>query len=361
MKVSDLDFHLSESLIALEPVNPRDKCRLLVLHRSGTVEHRQFFELPEYLSKGDLLVLNNTRVFPARLAGKKQTGGKIQILLTKRIEHDTWEILSRDKYTGKVYLSDKLSGEIADGKTVRFVSNEDPRANSDITETFWKIGQMPLPPYIKRIPCEADKQWYQTVYAEKACSIAAPTAGLHFSRELINTLEEKGVILRFITLHIGRGTFKQVKTENAKDHIMDAERFEIEASLIDTIREVKRSGKKVFSVGTTTTRALEGYASGKYHNIAGTLRDGDEETSPGPRVPEPPYHSGICGSTNIFIYPDYEFKVIDSLITNFHLPRSTPLMLTSALTGVKNIMDAYRSAISMKYRFFSYGDAMLIL
>lgn len=357
MKVSDLDFDLPESLIALKPVHPRDICRLLVLHRNGKVENKRFLDLPEYLTEGDLLILNDTRVFPAKLAGKKQTGGKIDMLLTRRMEADTWEILSRDRYTGKVSVSDALSGEVTDGRTIRFTVNGKSMADPDVMETLWNIGQMPLPPYIRRDPIDADKKWYQTVYGERGSSIAAPTAGLHFTKELINTLRRKRVIVKFITLNIGTGTFKPVRTEYAEDHIMDSEYFEMDSSIMDSIRETKKSGKRIFSVGTTTTRALEGYANGRYkgrNELSVTSHESANSAICNPQ-------SAIRGCTDIFIHPGYEFRVIDSLITNFHLPRSTPLMLTSALSSIKNIMDVYRSAISMEYRFFSYGDAMLIL
>lgn len=354
MKVSDLDFDLPESLIALKPVHPRDICRLLVLHRNGIVENRRFLDLPEYLTEGDLLILNDTRVFPVRFAGKKQTGGKIDMLLTRRMESDTWEILSRERYTGKVSVTDALSGEVADGRAIRFTVNGKSMADPDVMETLWNIGQMPLPPYIRRKPIDADKKWYQTVYGERGCSVAAPTAGLHFTKKLINTLQKKRVIVKFITLNIGTGTFKPVRTEYAEDHIMDSEYFEMDASIMDTIRETKKSGKRIFSVGTTTTRALEGYASGKWSET-----ENMQDTRC--KMQDLKKSKIISGYTNIFIHPGHEFKVIDSLVTNFHLPRSTPLMLTSALCSVEKTMVAYRSAISMEYRFFSYGDAMLIL
>lgn len=341
MKVTDLDFVLPESLIALRPSFPRDSSRLLVLHGNGSVEHRRFSDLPEYLEEGDLLLLNNTKVFPAMLPGTKKTGGKIEMLLVREIEADTWEILCRERYTGTISISDGLSGEMSLGKTLTLRSG--PSAH--IMDILWKTGEMPLPPYIKRRPDEKDKESYQTVYADKVGSIAAPTAGLHFTARLLSRLEEKGVLIGYLTLHVGTGTFRPVRVEDPEDHVMEAEHFEIGEKLIGTIAEVKSSGKRVISVGTTTTRAIEGFFSGRYEEGDGGTRR----------------QKKICGSTDMFIYPGYRFKVVDSLITNFHLPRSTPLMLTSALCGGKNLMAAYASAISTGYRFFSYGDAMLLL
>jgi len=338
MKVTEFDFPLSDSLIALKPVTPRDECRLLVLYRNGRIEHRRFRDLTEYLDRGDLLLLNNTKVLPARLKGTKQTGGRIEFLLVKEVEPGLWEVLSGERYTGEVSLPQGVRAEMFNGKTIRFRTDG---TGTDPIETLWRIGLMPLPPYIKRPPEEADKEWYQTVYAEKSGSIAAPTAGLHFTDGLIAALRMKGVVIEFVTLHIGTGTFKPVRVSDVEDHAMDEEYFEIEVALIETIRKVRESGKRIVSVGTTTTRAIEGIFSGRYR---GSNNNGC-----------------IKGTTDIFIYPGYRFRVVDSLITNFHLPRSTPLMLTSALVGTRNLLDAYRCAISEGYRFFSYGDAMLIL
>lgn len=351
MRVTDFDFHLPESLIAVKPVMPRDECRLLTLDRERGTEHRKFLDLHEYLNEGDLLLLNNTKVFPAKLTGKKPTGGKLDILLVKEVENNTWEILSRERYSGSICISDKLSGEVSEGKLLRF------KYPSNTMKFIWEAGQMPLPPYIKREPADEDKAWYQTVYAEKAGSIAAPTAGIHFTGELMERLAGKGVLVRHITLHIGTGTFKPIRVEAVKDHAMDPEYFEIDAALMKTIQSVKDSGKRVITVGTTTTRAIEGYASGRY------TPSSDQSPIPNPPTvgwtePQSPI---IRGFTDIFIYPGYKFRVVDSLITNFHTPRSTPLMLTAALCGTKKLMEAYSSAIDLGYRFFSYGDAMLIL
>jgi S-adenosylmethionine:tRNA ribosyltransferase-isomerase len=337
MKVTDFDFHLPGRLIADRPAVPRDSCRLLVLHRYGTVEHRRFSDLPEYLEEGDLLLLNNTKVFPARLTVTKQTGGKLEILFAKEREPDIWEVLSREKYTGRVFLSGRLLGEMSEGKAFRI------GPASDFRKTLWKDGLMPLPPYIKRKPDEADRESYQTVYAEREGSIAAPTAGLHFTDTLLGKLEEMGVLVRFLTLHVGTGTFKPVRAENLEEHAMDEECFELDRDLLNMIGRVRKSGKRLIAVGTTTTRAVEGFFSGRYNDCG------------------PTGNGSITGRTDIFIYPGYRFRAVDSLITNFHLPGSTPLMLTTALSGRKELLEAYGKAVSMEYRFFSYGDAMLVL
>jgi len=360
MKATDFDFHLPGSLIAKRPATPRDSCRLLVLHRDGSIEHRRFFHLPGYLRKGDLLLLNETKVFPARLTGKKPTGGKIELLLVRETETDVWEVLSRQRYTGEIQLSEELSGELFQGKFLKLRSRSESVRN--LRKRLWDLGSMPLPPYIKRKPEEKDKEWYQTVYASREGSIAAPTAGLHFTRELLSALEQTGVLVRFLTLHVGTGSFRPVRVENPEEHRMDEEFFEIGRDLLNTIRNVKESGGRLVAVGTTTTRAIEGFFSGRYERMGSEKRgNGDGETAFLPRVPASLPRATVQGSTDIFIYPGYQFRAVDSLVTNFHLPGSTPLMLTSAFSGVGNLLAAYRSAVSMEYRFFSYGDAMLIL
>ncbi|HXX52932.1 MAG TPA: tRNA preQ1(34) S-adenosylmethionine ribosyltransferase-isomerase QueA [Thermodesulfovibrionales bacterium] len=352
MKVTEFDFSLPESLIASRPALPRDSCRLLILHRDGSVEHTTFSCLPEFLREGDLLLLNNTKVFPARLTGIKKTGGKIELLLVRELESRVWEVLAREKYTGSVFISEELSGELFQGKSLRISFHPPGQVNngsetSAFMNAIWRTGSMPLPPYIKRKPEEMDKEWYQTVYAEHVGSIAAPTAGLHLTGGLMERLEKKGVLIRFLTLHVGTGTFKPLRSKTVEEHSMEAEYFEISKSLLDTIGKVKDSGRRVIAVGTTVTRAIEGFVSGHWRPV------GKEEGSS--------KNGHIQGLSDIFIYPGYSFKVVDSLITNFHLPRSTPLMLTSALCGMKNLMNAYQSALSLGYRFFSYGDAMLVL
>ncbi len=337
MKVSDFDFDLPPGLIADRPSMPRDSCRLLVLHRDDHIEHRTFSDLPEYLDDGDVLLVNNTKVFPARLTAAKRTGGKLDILFVREEEPGVWEVLTRERYTGQVFLAGMPLGEMFEGKHLTI------RQDNDLRITLWKEGLMPLPPYIRRRPDEADRESYQTVYAEREGSIAAPTAGLHFTDALIEKLREKGVIVCFLTLHVGTGTFKPIRVADLEEHVMDEESFELDSVLPGRITRAKESGRRLVAVGTTTTRAIEGFLSGRY-------RDG-----------APSSDGAVRGSTDIFIYPGYRFRVVDSLITNFHLPGSTPLMLTSALAGRKRLLSAYDRAISLKYRFFSYGDAMLIL
>jgi S-adenosylmethionine:tRNA ribosyltransferase-isomerase len=337
MKATDFDFHLPEYLIASRPAVPRDSCRLLILHRDGSMEHRRFSDITEYLAEGDLLLLNDTKVFPARLLGTKQTGGKLEVLLVEETEPDVWKVLTREKYTGKVFLSGRLLGEMSPLGHLRV------EHGADFRKTLWEAGLMPLPPYIKRKPEEADKEWYQTVYAEREGSIAAPTAGLHFTDALLEALGKKGVLVRFLTLHVGTGTFRPIKCDSLEKHTMDEESFELHRDLLQTIRMTKEFGGRLIAVGTTTSRAIEGFFSGKYREDPAGM------------------NGSIRGRTNIFIYPGYRFRAVDSLVTNFHLPGSTPLMLASALRGKGRLLEAYGRAVSMKYRFFSYGDAMLIL
>jgi S-adenosylmethionine:tRNA ribosyltransferase-isomerase len=335
MKITEFDFFLPEDLIAKRPLEERTRSRLLVLHRDGTVEHKRFSDLPSYLVRGDMLVLNNTKVFPARLTGFRKDSGKLDILLVRDKGDDIWEILSKGKFTGALKISDELEAEVRNGQTAHF------RYAGDFGEIIWKCGKMPLPPYIRRAPDESDKLTYQTVFAKEEGSVAAPTAGLHFNEKLLGEIAARGVSVRELTLHVGIGTFRPIRSEHVEEHSMDTEYFEMDRELISAIGETRVSGRKVISVGTTTTRALEGYSSGCCNTVSenGKLR----------------------GKTDIFIYPGYSFKAIDSLVTNFHLPRSTPLMLASALAGWKNLANAYRHAIAGKYRFLSYGDAMLIL
>jgi S-adenosylmethionine:tRNA ribosyltransferase-isomerase len=361
MKGTDFDFHLPESLIAKRPATPRDSCRLLVLRRDGTLEHRKFFHLPEYLHEGDLLLLNDTKVFPARLTGKKRTGGKIELLVVRETGPDVWEVLTRERYSGRIQISEEFSGELLDGRYLKFHPATEEAGK--FREVLWNIGSMPLPPYIKREPEERDREWYQTVYASREGSIAAPTAGLHFTAGLLSAIEAKGVLIRSLTLHVGTGTFRPVRVDDPQEHRMDAEAFEIDRSLPDMIKAVKESGRRLVSVGTTTTRAIEGFLSGRYKDCSELSPESGQlhqATGFAFRAPNP-CHGSFRGETDIFIYPGYRFMAVDSLLTNFHLPGSTPLLLTSALSGAENLLDAYRSAMGMKYRFFSYGDAMLVL
>ncbi|MGB9715928.1 MAG: tRNA preQ1(34) S-adenosylmethionine ribosyltransferase-isomerase QueA [Thermodesulfovibrionales bacterium] len=351
MKVTDFDFHLPEELIAKRPLRKRDSSRLLVLHRDGLIEHKRFFDLPDYLSQGDMLLINNTKVFPARLIGRKKTGGILDILLVKDKGDNVWDVLSKGKYSGIIKISEELKLEIHEGRTARFI------CSGNLMDSIWKYGSMPLPPYIRRPPDESDKKTYQTVYAKEEGSIAAPTAGLHFTEELLKTLNSKGVLIREVTLHVGIGTFKPIRTANVEQHVMDSEFFEIEKTLISEIENVRSSGRRIFAVGTTTTRAIEGYLSGKW-----SVTRGNGSKGQGVKKAHTCKNNGVIyGFTDLFIYPGYKFKVVDSLITNFHLPRSTPLMLVAALCGMEKLKRSYEEAIASKYRFFSYGDAMLIL
>jgi len=334
MKIKDFDFFLPKSLIANKPEDLRDRCRLLVLYKDGKIEHRYFCDLKNYLDAGDLLILNNTKVIPAKLIGKKSTGGKLELLIVCKLDKGCYKVLSKKRYTGEAIFEGGLKAYIHNGCIAKF--NID-----DIREYLWKYGYMPLPPYIKRTPTEKDKLWYQTVYAEKEGSIAAPTAGLHFTKHLLKELEHKGVIIKYITLHVGIGTFKSVKTNTVQEHKMEAEHFEIPLKILSLIYQTKKIGKKVVAVGTTVTRAIEAILKGDFK---GKINN-----------------DTIKGVTELFIYPGYKIVGIDALITNFHLPRSTPLLLVCAFAGVKNIMNAYKEAIQLGYRFFSYGDGMLIL
>ena len=335
MKTVKYDYDLPYELIAFRPLEKRDDARLLVLHKTGETEHRRFSELPEFLNPGDILIVNNSKVFPALLTGIKPTGGKLKILLVRQISDSLWNILSKESYTGSIRISEKLSAQITKGRTAQF------GYCSDLLSQIWEDGEMPLPSYIKRAPDKDDKTRYQTVYAEREGSIAAPTAGLHFTRELIDRLKSKSVDVRTLTLHVGTGTFRPVKAGNIGEHQMDEEFFEIGQELLSEIQTARNNGNRIIAVGTTTTRALEGYFSGTSSLFSS--------------------NGSVKGTTGIFIHEGYNFKVVDSLITNFHLPRSTPLMLTAAFAGREKALSAYKSAISMGYRFFSYGDAMILL
>ncbi|MGO9950704.1 MAG: tRNA preQ1(34) S-adenosylmethionine ribosyltransferase-isomerase QueA [Dissulfurispiraceae bacterium] len=344
-ETTDFDFELPDKLIALRPAAVRDRSKLLILRRDGPAEHRVFVDISDYLDRGDLLILNNTKVMPVRLMGSKPSGGRVDLILVREDANGAWEVLCKGPYRGPISLRGDVDAELfeipgVEGETrrFRFCSTGDKH----IAEILEQCGSMPLPPYIKRTPDEDDMQRYQTVYAEKIGSIAAPTAGLHFTDELLGSLIEKGVLIRRLTLHVGPGTFKPIKTAHLSDHVMQPEYFEIEASLLNEIDRTKRAGKRVITVGTTATRAIEGFLSGRCE----TRGNGD---------------GIIKGSTDIFIHPGYEFRAVDGLLTNFHLPRSTPLMLASAFCGFVKLMEAYHEAIANGYRFFSYGDAMLIL
>ncbi|MEN2995206.1 MAG: tRNA preQ1(34) S-adenosylmethionine ribosyltransferase-isomerase QueA [Thermodesulfovibrio sp.] len=345
MKITDLDYFLPPQLIAQSPLPERDKARLLVLHKeTGKIEHRLFYEITEYLNKDDILIINNTKVIPARIIGKKPTGGKIEILLVREKEnspeHVIWEVMTKGNYEGEVFI-DEVKAELKRSSEGKYIIFKD-MTSQDVKNLINQKGFMPLPPYIKRKPLPDDRQNYQTVYAKVNGSIAAPTAGLHFTERLLEKIVNMGVKLRELTLHVGIGTFKPIKVEKLQEHKMESEYFEIKKSLIEEIYETKKTGRKVFLVGTTTTRALEGYASGRYEDMGS-----DEHT--------------IKGKTDIFIYPGFSFKIADALITNFHLPKSTPLALVYAFCNIDMVKKAYKEAIEKRYRFFSYGDAMLII
>jgi S-adenosylmethionine:tRNA ribosyltransferase-isomerase len=336
MKLSDFDYHLPKELIAKYPAQPRDSCRLMVLNRKDkTIEHRIFRDIIDYLKPGDILVLNNTKVIPARLLGKKEkTNANIEVFLLRPIEDNIWEALIKN--VRRLKKNQKII--ILDDFYVEFLDRDDEKAivkihSKDIKSDLEKYGHVPLPPYIEREDEEKDKDYYQTVFAEKEGSVASPTAGLHFTKELLEKIKEKGVNTAYITLHVGLGTFKPVKTEDITKHKMHEEYFTIPKETLEMIKKTKENKKSVVAVGTTVVRALETY--GKF---------GKTE-----------------GFTDIFIYPPYEFKIVDKLITNFHLPKSTLLMLVSAFADRDFILRAYNEAIKEKYRFFSYGDAMLIV
>ena len=340
MNVSDFNYELPKELIAQDPLEKRSESRLMVLDKAtGKVTHKHFYDIIEYINEGDCLIINNTKVIPARLYGvKEDTGAAIEILLLKRVDGNTWECLSRPGKKARVgarivFGEGLLTGEIVDvveegNRLIRF------EYEGIFEEILDKLGEMPLPPYITHKL--QDKSRYQTVYAKYDGSAAAPTAGLHFTPELLQKLRDKGVKIAEVTLHVGLGTFRPVKVENVLEHHMHSEYYEITKEACDIINDTKANGGKVISVGTTSTRTVE---SSVDENGLLTPKKGD---------------------TDIFIYPGFNFKVIDSLITNFHLPESTLIMLVSALAGRENVLAAYEEAVKERYRFFSFGDAMLI-
>ncbi|NLO90245.1 MAG: tRNA preQ1(34) S-adenosylmethionine ribosyltransferase-isomerase QueA [Clostridia bacterium] len=341
MKVEDFDYYLPKELIAQRPIYPRDAARLMVLHKNtGEIEHKVFRDIVAYLKAGDVLVLNKTRVLPARLKGRRaDSGGKVEILLLNEISLNKWKVLvkpgkrarpGRKLIFGKGELLGELIGETDEGERILSFDYE-----GNFYEILERLGEMPLPPYIKEKL--SDRERYQTVYGDIAGSAAAPTAGLHFTQELLNEIKNKGVFLAYILLHVGLGTFRPVKTENIEDHRMHSEYFQIEVKDAETINRVRKNGGRVIAVGTTTVRTLETAAG-----------------SNGEIFPKE-------GWTDIFIYPGYKFKAVDCMITNFHLPKSTLIMLVSAFAGKENILNAYNIAVKEKYRFFSFGDAMFIL
>lgn len=339
MRTEDFDYNLPEELIAQHPADKRDFSRLMVVDRkTGKREDKHFYDIIDYLNEGDLLVMNDTRVIPARLFGhREEKEEEIEVFLLENIEDDKWEVLVRPgkkmKIGTKCIFSDELSLEVIDIK-------ED---GNRIVEFFYdgifqeildRLGNMPLPPYIKEKL--KDKERYQTVYSKNPGSVAAPTAGLHFTKELLKKIEEKGVKLAYITLNVGLGTFRPVKVDDVKNHKMHSEFYQISKETADLINETKKNNKRIISTGTTTTRTLE-----SVYKKNGKIKEDS-------------------GWTDIFIYPGFEFNVIDCQITNFHLPKSTLIMLVSALASKEIILDAYKDAVDKKYRFFSFGDAMFL-
>ncbi|MBQ2456426.1 MAG: tRNA preQ1(34) S-adenosylmethionine ribosyltransferase-isomerase QueA [Firmicutes bacterium] len=344
MIVSDFDYVLPPELIAQKPAEKRDGSRLLVVHRdTGLLEHRHFSDIIEYLKPGDCLVLNDSKVIPARLYGIKEgTGAHIEFLLSKRIKDNDWETLVRPGR--RLRPGDRVVfGENGELRAEILSNSEDGTriarffCEGSFMDVLEKLGSMPLPPYIERESGEDDKDRYQTVYAKNEGSVACPTAGLHFTPELLDKAREKGVNAAFLTLHVGIGTFRPVKEEKIEDHHMHIEEYSVSSECADLMNETKARGGRIISVGTTACRTMES-ATGD----DGIIRAGS-------------------GSTGIFIYPGYKFKILDCLITNFHLPKSTLLMLVSALYDREKMLEVYNTAVKERYRFFSYGDAMFII
>ncbi|WP_426709061.1 tRNA preQ1(34) S-adenosylmethionine ribosyltransferase-isomerase QueA [Cetobacterium sp. SF1] len=338
--LSDYDYHLPEELIGQKPREPRDHSKLMVVNKENkTIEHKHFYDIIDYLNEGDVLVRNSTKVIPARLFGHKDTGGVLEILLIKRIDLNTWECLLKPakklKVGQKLYIGEnsELIGELIeireDGNRILKFTYE-----GAFEEVLDKLGKMPLPPYI--VESLSEKERYQTVYAIKGESVAAPTAGLHFTKELLEKIEEKGVTIVDVFLEVGLGTFRPVQTENVLDHKMHEEHFEIPKESAEIINKAKKEGRRIIAVGTTSVRALESSVD-KEGNLISQGAD-----------------------TEIFIYPGYKFKIVDALITNFHLPKSTLLMLVSAFSTREFMLDVYKKAVENEYHFFSFGDAMFI-
>ena len=334
MRVEEFDYELPEELIAKYPAVPRHSARLMILDRSSqSIKHDTFWNLPDYLEEGDLLVFNDTKVIPARLYGRKPTGGKVEVVLTDYIKPDLWKALVGGKKIRKglkVEIAPDFEVEILEhieeGKFLVRLIGENPLKLID------RYGHIPIPPYLKREEEEIDRRYYQTVFAREEGAVAAPTASLHFSEELLKKLEEKGIERTFITLHVSYGTFKPVKTEKVEEHRVDPEYVKVSEEAVERIIETKEKGRRVIAVGTTVVRALETKPFKSYE-----------------------------GWTDLYIYPGFEFRVIDALITNFHLPRSSLLFLVCAFGGKDFVLKAYREAVLKRYRFYSYGDGMLIL
>jgi S-adenosylmethionine:tRNA ribosyltransferase-isomerase len=344
MKLSEFDYDIPEGQIAQYPLEERDSSRLLVLNRkTENIEHRLFSDIAEYLQSGDVLVLNDTKVMPARLHGAKPTGGKAEITLLKEIRGNTWEALVKGVHEGKVNLEHGITADVSRiNRTVAcvkfdFASSSQSTDITDIKSYLHKAGVIPLPVYIKRLTAKSDETQYQTVYASKKGAIAAPTAGLHFTNHLLTRIKDKGIQVATLTLHIGYGTFKPVAVSDVRAHEMERERYNIPETTAVAVNAANTEGRRVIAVGTTVTRTLESSAdrSGRIH----------------------PGH----GEASLFIYPGYKFKIINALVTNFHLPKSTPMILASAFADRQLLKKTYKTAASEGYRFYSYGDAMFIV
>lgn len=346
MNLSDFHFELPDALIARHPMAERTASRLLVLDgASGAIEHRQFVDLLDYLRPGDLLVFNNTRVIPARLFGRKETGGRVEVLVERLL--DERRVLAQiraskaPKPGSTIALTRDESAEAALAQ-VTVLNKQDDLYEISFDDTRGAlavmnvIGHMPLPPYIDRADTDADRERYQTVYAQREGAVAAPTAGLHFSTEFLQLCQQRGVEFGYVTLHVGAGTFQPVRVQNIFDHHMHAEYVEVDAALCAQVQATRARGGRVIAIGTTSVRALESAS------VSGELRP-------------------LSGDTRIFIYPGYRFRSVDLLVTNFHLPESTLIMLVSAFAGREQVLNAYRAAVEQRYRFFSYGDAMLVM
>lgn len=340
MKTSDFYYDLPKELIAQTPVEPRDSSRLLILGRNnGEIEHKHFYDIIEYLHEGDLLVVNDSRVLPARIFGiKEETGARVEFLLLKQISGNKWETLCKPGKKAKEGTKFSFGDGLLKATVVEVKDDGNRVVDFECDENFFaaldKIGQMPLPPYITEEL--KDKERYQTVYSHELGSAAAPTAGLHFTKELMYRIREKGINIANVTLHVGLGTFRPVKVDDVTNHKMHSEHYEVPEETAKLIKQTKENGGRVIAVGTTSCRTLESVAT-QYGEII-----------------------ACDGFTDIFIYPGYKFKVLDGLITNFHLPESTLIMLVSAFAGFDNVMNAYKNAVDEKYRFFSFGDAMFI-
>lgn len=351
-KLSTFNFDLPKELVAQYPMEERDKSRLMVVHRdTGKIEHRIFKDILEYFDEGDALIFNNTKVFPARLYGQKEkTGAKIEVFLLRELNHDArlWDVLvdpaRKIRVGNKLYFEDEngedaLVAEVVDnttsrGRTIRFLFEG---AEDEFQNELARLGNTPLPKYINREPEAIDRERYQTIYAKEIGAVAAPTAGLHFSRELLKRLELKGIGFAEITLHIGLGTFRTIDVEDLSKHKMEAEYFRINQEAVDVVNKSKLANKKVCAIGTTAMRSIE------------TAVSAEDLLKP------------VEGWTNKFIYPPFDFHIANCMVTNFHLPKSSLMIMICAFGGTELIMDAYREAVKEKYRFFSYGDAMLIL